>query len=87
MGDCWSAVTPGIPGPSESPCRVDEPSLFYLVDCMQREMAVHIFNHFTCFCMYNVWHCLWAKVSCKGFGNSRVKKDSFLQGELSTAMA
>lgn len=50
-------MTPDIPGPSESPCLVDEPSLFYLVDCMQHEMAVHfffflavhIFKHFTRF--------------------------------------
>lgn len=76
-GDCWSAVTPGIPGPSESPCPVEQPSLFYLVDCMQHEMAVHMLVPF---CIYHVWPGLWAKARCKGLGNSRVKKDSFLQG-------
>lgn len=83
-GDCWSAVTPGIPGPSESPCPVEQPSLFYLVDCMQHEMAVHMLVPF---CIYHVWHGLWAKARCKGLGNQGWKRTPFCRGELCTAMA
>lgn len=85
--DGWSAVTTGICGLRESPFPVAELGLFHLVDCMQHEMAAHMLE--VCRLLYT--SCLALSLGqsklLKGFGKSRVEKDSFLWRELYTVVA